>query len=158
MKNMADARCRIDAFSNLDFTAGDLRFNTSLTSVSMQTNPIIPNRFKGSFFSENGYQITFLNNDNFKDLLPGTYTFSETTAENIVILKKFMGNPRFSQMKFIRDADWKRYTTSGSFTVTEQLKINTSRLTKGELNLKVSENGVLQHRIVRVPFEITSFD
>jgi hypothetical protein len=157
IKDVKTSDCSIDAFSKLNFSTDDLQFLTYLTYANIQTNPIVPNRFKSSIYADNGFKISFVNNDNFGDLPLGTYTFDENTVENVIKFEKYIGIPYYSQTGRIREQDWKVYQTAGNYTIKEQLKVGITKVTKGLLNVKVSDSDTLQYQLIDIPYELTSF-
>ncbi|MBC7864916.1 MAG: hypothetical protein IAF38_18215 [Bacteroidia bacterium] len=157
IKDVKTSNCSIDALSKLSFSTDNLQFLTSITSARIQTNPVVPNRFTSAFYADNGFKISFMNNDNFGDVPLGTYTFTENTLENIIKFEKYIGIPYYSQIGMVHEQDWKVYQTAGSYTIKEQLKVGTTKVTKGLLNLKVSDSGVFQYQLVDIPYELTSF-
>ena len=87
----------------------------------------------------------------------GTYTFDQNTLENRIDFEQYIGIFRATQLLGIRPQDWKKFQTSGSYTIKEHVIINGVKVTRGELDLQVYDNGQLLHAVTKGTFEVTGF-
>lgn len=119
---------------------------------------LISNPYIHRFYSNNGYRIFFNLKDDFWNFEKGkTYKFDQNTIENRIDIQHYTGRLRATQTFDYDEVDWKKYQTAGSFTMLEHIIINGHKVSKGEMNLQVYDNGVLIHNIVNGTFEGRSF-
>jgi hypothetical protein len=147
-----------DSFVNdLSFETNTLKFSTFRSSgshiPSLATNP-----YQFIFNSENGYRLYIKSNNDLWNLSKGTYTFDQNTIETRIDIEKYIGIFRASQTLYVRSQDFKKYQTSGSYTILEHVIINGAKVTKGIMNFQVFDNGVLQHNITNAKFEVAGFN
>jgi len=145
------------AFLNeLSFETDAFKFNTFRTlaryTPSLKTNP-----YEFIFNSDNGYRVVFKSKDDLWNLDKGTYTFDQNTIENRIDLVQYIGIFRATQLYYVRSQDWKNFQTSGSYTLNEHSIINGEKVTKGEINLRVYDNGGLLYTINNGKFEVIGF-
>jgi len=120
---------------------------------SLSSNPYVHR-----FYSNNGYRMFFnLKNDFWSFEKGKTYKFDQNTIEDRIDFDQYIGAFRATQLLWIKDVEWKKYQTAGSFTILEHKIVNGIKVTKGEMNLQVYDNGVLIHNIVNGTFEASSF-
>jgi hypothetical protein len=120
---------------------------------SLNSNPYIHR-----FYSNNGYRMFFNLKDDFWNFEKGkTYKFDQNTIENKIDFQHYTGRFRATQTFDYEDSDWKKFETAGSFTILAHIIINGHKVSKGEMNLQVYDNGVLIHNIVNGKFEGRSF-
>ena len=155
IKNVTEKECN-SYFSNLNFETTNLKFLTN-TTLSNYNSERITNPYAYSFYSDNGYRIIFKSKTGMWDLNKGTYSFDSNSIENRIDLEKFIGNFRATQLLFVREIDWKKYQTKGSYTITNHEIINGLKVTSGQFNLEVSDNATLIYNIANVKFEIVGF-
>lgn len=115
------------------------------------------NPYQFYFYSDNGYRTIFKSQIDLWNLKKGIYNFDQNSIENKIDFEQYIGNARATQLLWIRDVDWKKHQTSGSFTILEHIIINGEKVTKGEMNLQVYDNGVLVYSILNGIFETSSF-
>jgi len=58
---------------------------------------------------------------------------------------------------YYREIDWEKHKTRGSYTIVEHVIINGQKVTRGEMNMQVYDNGVLIHNITNGKFEVPGF-
>jgi hypothetical protein len=142
--------------SDLNFETNTLNFLTNLPyssfDSSLKTNP-----YQFFFYSDNGYRALIKSKKDLWDLDKGTYTFDQNSPENRVDLEQYVGIFRATQLLWLRPIDWKKFQTAGSYTIKEHVIINGLKVTKGEINMQVYNNGVLLHTINNGAFEATGF-
>jgi hypothetical protein len=142
--------------SDLSFKTSNLNFSTSTTIakhvLNLNTNP-----YQFYFYSDNGYRSIFKSKTDLWNLEKGTYTFDQNSLENRIDFEQYIGNFRATQLVFIRDIDWKKHQTTGSYTITEHQIINGLKVTKGEFNLQVFDNEILTYDIKNAKFEVIGF-
>ena len=143
--------------SDLNFETNNLKFSTNLPyssfDSSLKTNPC-----QFFFYSENGYRTIFKSKKDLWDLDIGTYTFDQNSIENRIDLEQYIGIFRATQLLWIRPIDWKKFQTAGSYIIKEHVIINGLKVTRGEINMQVFDNGVLLHTINNGTFEVTGFN
>lgn len=148
---------KCDTFiSQLNFTTNTLKFFSNKPFASYDSN-LKTNPYQFSFFSDNGYHTLIKSKVDLWNLDKGTYTFDQNTLENRIDLEQYIGIFRATQLLWIRPQDWKKFQTSGSYTIKEHVIINGLKVTRGELNLQVYDNGMLLHSITKGTFEVTGF-
>ncbi|SHG59462.1 hypothetical protein SAMN05444372_107191 [Flavobacterium micromati] len=151
--------------TNLD----DYKCNTFLPTMQFETSGLLftgtnffgthnpslsSNPYRHIFYSNNGYRAIFSLKNNFGNLDKGkTYSFDQSTIENRIDLQKHIGSFRATNSNYNPIEDWKKFQTSGSYTIKEQVIINGKKVTKGEMNLQVYDNGMLIHTITNGTFE-----
>lgn len=141
----------------LTFAVPELKFVT--TTMGGEFNPArYPNPYVFRFYSNNGYRILIQTKSDLWNLGKGTYSFDQSSLENRIDFEHYIGIFRATQLLSIRDIDWKKFETSGSYTIKEHVIINGQKVTKGEINLQVYDNGVLKHNISNAKFEVTGFN
>ncbi|SFE55307.1 hypothetical protein [Flavobacterium xueshanense] len=142
--------------SDLNFETNTLNFLTNLPyssfDSSLKTNP-----YQFFFYSDNGYRAIIKSKKDLWDLDKGTYTFDQNSTENRIDLEQYIGIFRATQLLWIRPVDWKKFQTSGSYIIKERLIINGLKVSRGEINTQVFDNGVLLHTINNGTFEVTGF-
>lgn len=156
IKDLTDYECKTflptAKFETPNLTFTGTRANATY-DPSLSSNPYIHR-----LYSNNGYRMFFKLKDDFWSLEKGkTYNFDQNTVENRIDLEQYIGIFRATQVLWIRAQDWKKFETSGSYTIKEHVIINGQKVTKGEMNLQVYDNGVLIHTITNGKFEITGF-
>jgi hypothetical protein len=121
---------------------------------SLSSNP-----YTHRFYSNNGYRMFFKLKDDFWSLEKGKiYNFDQNTVENRIDFQYYIGQLRATQTFDYEEIDWKKFQTSGSYTIKEHVIINGQKVTKGEFNLQVYDNGLLLHNINNGTFEVTGFN
>jgi hypothetical protein len=143
--------------SDLNFETNIYTFSTNYHAGSHDpTLKVNPYNFR--FYSDNGYRTIVKSSKDLWALDKGTYTFEQNTLENRIDLEQYTGIFRATQLLWIRTQDWKKFQTSGSYTIKEHLMINGLKVTKGEMNLQVYDNGVLLHSVSNGKFEVLGFN
>ena len=155
IKNVKKTTCESYS-SNLNFVSNDLNFSTNIPVGSFDSN-LKTNPYQFYFYSDNGYRIIFKSTNNLWDLDKRTYTFDQNTIENRIDLEKYIGIYRFTQIGMSEENEWKKHQTSGNYTILDHKIINGEKVTKGEFNLQVFDNGILKHNITNAKFEVTGF-
>lgn len=125
------------------FSYGDNAFYpiTYLSSRSQEDDQV----FHHDFITNSGDRLRFsfdhftLNPLSF----PKQYTFEANSSKNDITFYKFNGQPRATSYYIIRDEDWKKYSCSGSFTITERFAFANYHITKGTFALEVHDNNNL---------------
>lgn len=143
--------------SDLNFTTKNLIFYTNYHAGSYDS-ALKLNPYQFSLFSDNGYRTIIKSKKDLWDLEKGTYSFDQNTLENRIDLEQYIGIFRATQLLWIRPQDWKKFETSGSYTIKEHVIINGLKVTKGEFNMQVYDNGALLHTINNGNFEVTGFN
>lgn len=129
-----------------------VKFNSSFDS-SLSTN-----RFTHLMYSNNGNRIFFKLKDDFWSLEIGKpYSFDQKTIEHRIDLEQYIGSLRATQYLYNDQEDWKKFQTAGSFTILEHKIVNGKKVSLGEMNLQVYDNGVLIHSVVGGTFEGGAF-
>ncbi|VXB28770.1 conserved hypothetical protein [Flavobacterium sp. 9R] len=155
--NIKTEECSI-FIPDLTFEIPELKFVTTKINASFNPN-ISTNSYIFRYYSNNGYRILIKSKNDLWNLDKGVYPFNENSAENRIDLEQYIGIIRASDSgTYSRDIDWKKYQTAGSYTILEHVIINGQKVTKGEMNLKVYDNGVLIHTITKGKFEVTGFN
>lgn len=73
-------------------------------------------------------------------------------------LEQYIGVFRSTHMGgYYREIDWEKHQTRGSYTIVEYVVINRQKVTRGEMNMQVYDNGVLIHNITNGKFEVPGF-
>ena len=149
---------KCDTFiSQLNFKTNTLSFVTNrpvgFYDSSLKTNP-----YQFFFYSDNGYRALIKSKKDLWDLDKGTYTFDQNSLENRVDLEQYVGIFRATQLLWLRPIDWKKFQSSGSYIIKEHVIINGLKVTRGEINMQVYDNGVLLHTINNGTFEVTGFN
>jgi hypothetical protein len=140
----------------LTFEVPELKFVT--TTMGGAFNPArYPNPYVFRFYSNNGYRILIQTKYDLWNLEKGTYNFDQSSLENRIDFEKYIGIFRATQLLSIRDIDWKKYQTSGSYTILGHQIINGQKVTNGEFNLQIFDNGTLKHNITNAKFEVIGF-
>jgi hypothetical protein len=156
VNNVTKTECT-SFISDLNFETNDLNFSTSFPFTSydsgLKTNP-----YRFEFYSDNGYRTIFKSKTDLWNQEKGTYTFDQNSIENRIDFEQYIGIFRATQILWSRDIDWKKYQTSGSYTIKEHIIINGLKVTKGEMNLLVYDNGILLHTINNGTFEVIGFN
>lgn len=143
--------------SDLSFETEDLTFFTNYHTGSYDSGLKL-NPYQFFLFSDNGYRTIIKSKKDLWNVDKGTYTFDQNTLENRIDLEQYIGIFRATQLLWIRPQDWKKFQTSGSYTIKEHVIINGQKVTKGEFNLQVYDNGLLLHNINNGTFEVTGFN
>lgn len=121
-------KCFCGSFSSTLKTNNNLLFNQ--ISKSQQGNNI-----KYLAYTNNGYQIEFLNfSQSLQDLPIGLYSFTENSTSQRIDFRKFIGVPRNFAFSIISQ-EWLKYDTSGTFEIVEK-----RQLVSGEIVTKVKFN------------------
>lgn len=141
--------------SDLNFETSDLTFLNSWY-YGRYSSFLLENQYQISFYSDNGYRVVFKSPSNLVNEQKGTYTFDESSIERRIDFEKYIGNFRVSPSLTMRDVDWKRYQTIGTYTILDHKIINGWKLTKVEFNLQVYDEGILKYNIENTRCEIFS--
>lgn len=155
IENLITTRCESYS-SNLSFVSNNLIFSTSVNFNSYVSNSKT-NIYQFSFYSDNGYRAVFKSSKDLWDLDKGIYVFDQNTVESRIDFQKYIGIFRFTQMGLSDLVDWKKYQTSGTYTIIEHRIVNGQKVTSGEFNLQVYNNGLLLHNVNNGKFEVTGF-
>ena len=142
--------------SNLDFETPFLKFTTTRPFANydsgLKTNP-----YHFYFYSDNGYRTIFKSKVDLWNQEKGTYNFDQNSIENRIDFEQYIGIFRATQLLWIRDIDWKKFQTSGSYTILGHQIINGQKVTNGEFNIQIFDNGVSKHNITNAKFEVIGF-
>lgn len=142
---------------DLTFEVAELKFVTAEINASF-TSSVSTNSYIFRYYSNNGYRILIKSKTDLWNLGKGVYSFNENSTDNRIDLEQYIGIIRASGSgTYSRDIDWKKYKTSGSFTILEHTTINGEKVTRGEMNLQVYDNGVLKHDVINTKFEVLAF-
>lgn len=156
VNKVIDKQC--DSFINdLSFETDTFKFKT-FRSVASYTPSLATNPYQFVFNSENGYRIYIKSDKDLWNLSNGIYTFDQNTLENRIDIEQYIGIFRASQTLYIRNQDFKKHQTTGNYTILNHQIINGLKVTKGEFNLQVYDNGVLIHTINNGTFEVIGFN
>jgi len=156
MSNKVKATICTSFISDLHFETNNLTFATNYNAGSH--DPSLPvNQYNFRFYSDNGYRTIIKSKVDLWNLEKGTYNFDQSSAENRIDFEQYIGIFRATQLLWIRDIDWKKFETSGSYTIKEHVIINGQKVTKGEFNLQIFDNGTLKHNITNAKFEVIGF-
>lgn len=142
--------------SDLNFKATDLNFFSNLARENFDSSLKI-NPYQYWFYSDNGYKTTIKSNKDLWNLDKRTYTFDQNNDENRIDFEQYIANFRSTQLLAYQPKDWKKFQTSGHYTIIEHIIINGVKITKGVMGLQVYDNGVLLHTITDGKFEVASF-
>lgn len=141
----------------LNFETTNLTFLSNINFASydsgLKTNP-----YGFYFYSDNGYRAIIKSKVDLWNLEKGIYNFDQNSIENRIDFEQYIGIFRATQLLWIRDIDWKKHQTSGSYTILEHVIINGEKVTKGEMNLQAFDNGVLKQNITNAKFEVAGFN
>lgn len=155
INNLKSKECKFYK-PELIFEVPELKFVT--TTMSGAFNPArYPNPYVFRFYSNNGYRILIQTKSDLWNLEKGTYNFDRSSAENRIDFEQYIGIFRATQLLGSRDFDWKKYETFGSYTIIEHKIINGQKVTNGEFNLQIFDNGVSKHNIKNAKFEVVGF-
>ena len=143
--------------SDLNFETNNLNFSTNYHAGSFDSDLKV-NPYNSRFYSDNGYRAIIKSKKDLWKVDKGTYSFDHNTLENRIDLEQYTGIFRATQLLWIRPIDWKKFQTSGSYTIKEHVIINGLKVTRGEINMQVYDNGVLVHTINNGTFEVTGFN
>lgn len=157
ISNKVKATTCTSFISDLHFETNNLTFATNFNAGSHDPN-LPANQYNFRFFSNNGYRAIIKSKVDLWNLDKGTYTFDQNTLENRIDLDQYVGIFRATQLLWIRPQDWKKFQTSGSYTIKEHVIINGLKVTRGEINMQVYDNGMLLHTINNGTFEVTGFN
>jgi len=156
IKDVRKTKCESYS-SNLNFVSNDLNFS-SIIPVGSFDSKLKINPYQFYYYSNNGYRVTLKSANDLWSLKKGTYSFEKNAIENRIDLEKYIGIYRFTQLGLSEENDWKKFETSGSYTIKEHVIINGQKVTKGEFNMQVYDNGALLHTINNGNFEVTGFN
>lgn len=155
IKNVKETNCE-SAISDLSFHTESLNFLTNTPNATHDTGLTI-NPYEFRFYSDNGFRILIKSSTDLWNLQKGTYNFTEKSIENRVDFEKYVGIFRATQLLWVREIDWKKYQTSGNYTIHEHIYVNGMKITKGEINLQVLDNGTLKYQIKNAKFDLIGF-
>lgn len=141
----------------LNFATADFYFFSTITFGEYDPK-IIVNPYQIYFYSDNGFRAIFKSKIKIPELAIGTYKFDQNTIENRIDFDQYIGVFRATQLLYVRDIDWQKYKTAGSYTILEHSTINGEKVTRGEMNLQVYDNGVLIHNITNGKFDVVGFN
>ena len=139
----------------LNFETTNLKFLSNIYFGTYNPNLNI-NPYQNYLYSDNGYRTIFKSKVDLWNQEKGTYVFDQNSIENKIDFEQYTGIFRATQL-FVRDTDWKKYQTNGSYTITDHQFINGQKVTKGEFNLQVFDNGILKYDIKNAKFEVVGF-
>ncbi|WP_426062431.1 hypothetical protein [Flavobacterium sp. DSP2-3-1] len=143
--------------SDLNFETNNLTFSTNYHAGSFDSDLKV-NPYNFRFYSHNGYRAIIKSKKDLWDLDKGTYTFDQNSPENRIDLEQYIGIFRATQLLWFRPVDWKKFQTSGSYIIKEHVIINGLKVTTGEINMQVYDNGVLLNTINNGLFEVTGLN
>ena len=143
--------------SDLNFETNNLTFSSNYHAGSFDSDLKV-NPYNSRFYSDNGYRAIIKSKKDLWKVDKGTYSFDHNTLENRIDLEQYTGIFRATQLLWIRPIDWKKFQTSGSYTIKEYVIINGLKVTRGEINMQVYDNGLLVHTINNGTFEVTGFN
>lgn len=155
IKDVKNTECT-SFISDLSFKTNNLNFSTNNTTAKLDLN-LKTNPYQFYFYSDNGYRAIFKSKVDLWNLEKGTYTFDQNNIENRIDFEQYTGIFRSTQTLLIREIDWKKHQTIGNYTITEHQIINGLKVTKGEFNLQVFDNGILKYDIKNAKFEVVGF-
>jgi hypothetical protein len=153
--DVKNAECT-NFISDLSFKTDNLNFLTNVPAATHEWN-LNTNPYQFYFYSDNGYRTIFKSKVDLWNLEKGIYIFDQNNIENRIDFEQFIGNFRATQLVINREVDWKKYQTTGSYTITDHQIINGEKVTKGEFNLKVYDDAFLKYNITNAKFEVTGF-
>ncbi len=113
--NLTDYECKT-FLPTVQFKTPTITFTGTRANAtydpSLNINPYIHR-----FYSNNGYHTIIKSKVDLWNLDKGTYTFDQNTLENRIDLEQYTGIFRATQLLWIRPQDWKKFQTSGSYTI-----------------------------------------
>lgn len=90
--------------------------------------------------SNNGYHIEFINfNEYIRNMPLGVYEFNETSTNQRVDFRKFVGIPR-AFIYLIIPQEWLKFETSGSFEILNRQQIGNELVTTVKINFVAKNN------------------
>jgi hypothetical protein len=140
----------------LNFVTTDFNFFSTIYFGEYDSK-LVNNPFQLYFYSDNGFRAIIKSKIKLPNLAIGTYKFDQNTIENRIDFDQYVGVFRATQLLYVRDIDWKKYQTAGSYTILEHTTINGYPATIGEMNLQVYDNGVLLYNIKNGKFVLSDF-
>ena len=143
-------------FTNMNFKGTALSFFTAFHFGEYDPK-LLNNPYQMYFYTDNGFRALIKSKIKLPNLAVGTYKFDQNTIENRIDFDQYVGIFRATQLLWIRDIDWKKYQTAGSYTILEHTTINGEKVTRGEMNLQVYNKGALIHNITNGKFVVTDF-
>jgi len=136
IKNHKDIECSIGLLNKMEYKSNELTFKDRY----LQTRRFQNGAQKHIFYSNNGFRLEFDLNQQIGTLELGTYPIVENNFPAFVNLFEYVGPLIAIQSPTIVNADWKKYQTRGTFTITDKIDIDGGVKVKGYLNLDVIEN------------------
>lgn len=150
VKTLKTTPCQIaNLLTNYD--SNNFKFNTTnYLRFSNNQNTNQTHRF----FSNNGYYLDFvLENDPW--YLPiGTYHFFDFSNTNLVSLSKYVGLLKADQLKLFIESDWEKYDTEGNFVIQNKFTENGFKQISGMINMQVKKDNVVIYDIQNMKFQI----
>ena len=131
-----------------------LLFNRGGSAIENLNTP--QKKFCYEFFTDNGFRFTLNSEKNINELPLGEYSFTTKNAINNIMLREFAGKPDISPT--LHDKDWIEYETSGSYTITGQLKKDGYDVTVGDINIKAFRNKELKYNFEKIHFEAVNIE
>lgn len=125
-------------------------FSTNMTKYGDQTQ-------LHRFFSNNGFEVSFLFENDLWNYSIGTVIFDENQLLNRADFKKAIGPIIADQLQLFDDKIWKKYETSGSIIIQEKYIEKYQKVIKGKLNLIAKENGEVKFKLIGIEFRTGSF-
>lgn len=141
------------SIKSITYNSNDFQFNTT-TQISTQYANLSQEH---QYYSNNGYKIKFLIENDFWNLPIGNYEFGKSSIQNKVTFEECIGALQASQSQFYDADDWKNYQTSGSFTVENKFIENGYKKISGKLNINVSYENQTIYTINDADFTAGSF-
>lgn len=149
VKNHLNIACDIDMpLIDMTYNSGSFSFNSFFHSRSIFSNGIQRHRF----FSNNGYRIELISDQNIGDFPIGNYALTENSTSLFLDLYQYSGVLLATQSPTIVDLDWTKYKTRGNLIISERIETSQEMRIKGHLNIEVLDQNQVIYTIDGMDF------
>ncbi len=147
----------VEDFQSIDcsFTPKELDvvINQELFSKTNVVGLSSENEFRWIAFSDNDIKLELVTDKDLSDLSTGVYSFARGDITNIVSIEKYIGQPKATHIKLLKDEDWKSYEYEGELIISKQID-GIDPITNGSFNFKVFEGNELVYEITNGSFSL----
>lgn len=140
--------------TGLNYQSDQLRLKSFLNSFSKSANQNQTHRF----YSNNGFKIYIQTSGDLWLYPIGELFFTEDDHLDKVEFKQLIAPNQANQIRWINEADWENYETSGSINILNKYIEEGKKVIHGTINLLAKKDGELIYDLHGVEFKTGSFE
>ena len=149
-----DISCSFIRSRDIQFNSASFSFNNINDSSNFITGTLPrTNRF----YSNNGYRLTIYTENNPWMMDEGSYPFNPNSSANMMVLEKYVGEIRATQVPIENENEWIIIPTTGEFVIDSKNTVEGQNVVFGHIDFQTLSNNELDIVIQDMEFLIPDF-